>query len=284
MGLPGIAVAHGAQAVSDQLPAEVLVAQDTNQGVGHGPAIQGVDQEPVLAVADDVDRTAVLGGDQRQSACRGFQEGQSEGLGQGRIDKDASGTGDEPIDLGHLLGAMVFGGRNLAVEIVGVDGQQDVRQNGSRALVEVANIVSVAGDNQQVGECLELGRFAVGLEQCDDVLAVIGPGKSQNQRLGGLIQEAVDVRGKTDRRTVCGRWVKLDQVGARRDHDHALGLVVIVEDVLLLDLVVGAGDDQLRRAQDALLGLDATHHVVACIDLLAVEPGGEQALAFIAPQ
>ena len=284
VGLPGIAVAHRGQTVANKLRSEVMVAQDSDQRVGHGPAIQWVDQETVAAVADDVHRTAVLGGNQRQSARGGFQQGQPEGLGQGRVDEDAAGPSDKAIDLGHLLGAMMLRRRDLAVEVVGVDGEQDVGQNGARALVEVADVVPVAGDDQQIGERLKLGRFAVGFEQSDDVLAVIGAGQRQDQRLVGVVQEALDIRGETNRRILFGGRMKLDQVGPGRDDDHALRLVIVVEGVLLFDLVVGAGDDQIRRSEDRFLGIDATYHVVASVDLLAFESGGEETLAFVATQ
>ena len=52
-------------------------------------------------------------------------------------------------------------------------------------------------------------------------------------------------------------------------HDpHLLRLVVIVELVLLLDLVGGRNDHQLRGSQSLLFGVDAARHVVSLLDRL----------------
>jgi hypothetical protein len=113
---------------------------------------------------------------------------------------------------------------------------------------------------------LQLFGLAVGLHQRGDVLALVRARQGQDQRLLRLLQEALQLL--LDRRLLLAavRRVEALQVGARRDHRHALGLVVVVEAVLLLDLLGGAGDHQAGRAQGLLLGVDAPGHVVALVD------------------
>ena len=74
------------------------------------------------------------------------------------------------------------------------------------------------------------------------------------------------------------------QVGARGDHGHALGLVVVIEGVLLLDLVVRAGDHQLGHRQGLLLGIDAPGHVIAGLYGLSAHTFGQQTAALDPPE
>ena len=62
------------------------------------------------------------------------------------------------------------------------------------------------------------------------------------------------------------------QIGAGRNHRHALGLVVIVQAVLFLDLLRRAGHHETGGTQGFFLGGDAPVHVVAFVDDLLRQP------------
>jgi hypothetical protein len=131
---------------------------------------------------------------------------------------------------------------------MGIDGDQDLGQDRACALVEIADVVAVAGDDQQIGQFRRRG-FGIGLDQGDDVLAMVGAREGQDQRLVRLVEKAVDDLGEGRERIVVGRRMELLEIRAGRDDAHPLGQIVIVESVLFLDLVVGAGDDQLGVAR-----------------------------------
>lgn len=69
---------------------------------------------------------------------------------------------------------MTLWDRDTSVQVVQVDRHQDRRQYILRTAVHVANIVAVAGDDEQVGRVAQRLRFTEGLDQRDDVLAFVG--------------------------------------------------------------------------------------------------------------
>ena len=58
------------------------------------------------------------------------------------------------------------------------------------------------------------------------------------------------------------------QVSTRRNHRHSARVVIIVEAILALYLVAGAGDDQVRTGQHFLLGINAPRDIVGLLDTL----------------
>ena len=78
---------------------------------------------------------------------------------------------------------------------------------------------------------------------------------------------------------VAPRREKPVQVDARRDDPHLLGPVVVVQSVLGIDFLLGAGDDQIGVTQGRLLGGDAAADVVLLLELLPSEAAGQQAPA-----
>ena len=147
---------------------------------------------------------------------------------------------------------------DLAVQVILVDREQNLGQHLLGLAVHVTNILAAAGNDHQVGHRLQLLGLTIGLQQCIDVLARIRARQRQYDRAIRIQQEAAQLPvDRTVTFTAVGR-VKFVQRGTRRDDAHRVGLVMVIETVLLLNLLVGAGDHQLGRGQDILLGLDAT--------------------------
>ncbi len=76
--------------------------------------------------------------------------------------------------------------------------------------------------------------------------------------------------------------MKLLEIGARRYHRHAVGIVVVVQTVLFFDLVVRAGDHQVGVGQNLFFGIDASADVVGALDRFARQAAGEQAFTLVA--
>ena len=178
---------------------------------------------------------------------------------------------------------MVLGDSDPAIEIVAVDEQQDVGQYRLGAAVHVANIVTTAGNDQQIGRRLQRRRFAKDLDQSKYVLALVRPGQGKDQRLVRRGEETLQLIGETDSLTRL-RGMKLGQIGTRRDDGHACRVIIIVQPVLFLDFVVGAGDDQVGVGQHLLLGIDAPRHVVDLFDLAPRQALGQQPFSLVPPQ
>ncbi len=106
-----------------------------------------------MTIGNDIDRAAVFGGDNRQSTCGRFQQRQSKGFGQRGVDEDTFACRDHAVDLRDLVGTVALGQRDAPVQVIGIDQQQDVCQHALGAGIHVADIVAVAGDDQQV-RCL----------------------------------------------------------------------------------------------------------------------------------
>ena len=284
VGLPGVVLAHPLQAGDGALLPALPVEQDDLQVPGDGLGIQGIDQQAVVAVADDVPRPAVLGGDDGQAAGGRLDQGQAEGFGQGRIDEHPAGSRRQAVDQGHVVGRMVLGIGDPAVEVVAVDQQQQLGPDLFGPRIQVPDVIPVAGHHQQIGQFLQFRVLTVGGNQRGDVLAGVRARQGQDHGLLGLAQKARDLAGDGTLPLLALGGVEAGQVGAGGDDPHLLGLVEVVELVLFLDLLRGAGDDPLGAGQGQLLGLDATRHVVAGLDLGRVQPRGQQAPALDAAQ
>jgi hypothetical protein len=77
--------------------------------------------EPGDAVLDDLERPAVAGGEGRQARGHGLDDGEAEGLEQGRLDESAAAVGDEAIELpGEDLVELHSQPAHLAVEAVAI--------------------------------------------------------------------------------------------------------------------------------------------------------------------
>ena len=122
---------------------------------------------------DDIDGAAVLGGDDGQAAGGGLDQRQAKGFGQCRIDEHAARCRRDLIQQRYVVGAVMLGVGGMAVQIVQVDLHQDVGQHLLRAAVEVADVVAVAGDDDQVRRSPKLRRLAVDRDQGADVLAFV---------------------------------------------------------------------------------------------------------------
>ena len=79
--------------------------------------------------------------------------------------------------------------------------------------------------------------YAEGFHQGGQVLALVGAGDGQHHGLAGVAQEAGDFRRQRGVRLVPGGGMKTGEIDAGRNHQHALGVVAIVEFVLLGDFV-----------------------------------------------
>ena len=74
------------------------------------------------------------------------------------------------------------------------------------------------------------------------------------------------------------------QVGTGRNDRHAVRIVEIVEFVLVFHLVVRAGNHQAGIGEGFLLGLYPARDIVALLDFLAFQSGGQQSQALVPAQ
>ena len=276
--------AHPGGAVGGKGAPLLPVGQGAQDRFGHGLFVQGIYKKSVAAVPYDVDGAAVLRGHDGQPAGGGFDQGQAEGLGQGRVDENPARSGREPKEGGHVLRPVMLGIGDLAVEVVAVDGEQDLVQDASRPFVHVLDVVAVSGHDDQVGGVLEFLAFAVGVHEGDDVLLGVGPGEGEHHGFVASVQEALEFGGHGTVFLAFAGRVETVKVRARRNHAHAFGLIEIVKPVLLLDLLAGAGDDALGRSECGFLGFDAARHVVGVLDPVPRDAAGQQTQAFAAAQ
>ncbi len=155
MRLPGVMFPDTRNPVArSQIPG-VAIAQKLEQCRGNGLLVERVDEFPVVAVGDDIDRSAILRGNQWQPAGSGLQQCQAKGFCQRGVDEDAMAGCHESVDFRDLVGAMALGDCDLAIEVVGIDEQQDIGQDVLRTAVEVTDVIARAGNDEQVGVLLQ---------------------------------------------------------------------------------------------------------------------------------
>ncbi len=201
-------------------------------------------------------RPAVVGGDNRQAGRGRLQESQPERFGERRIDEHAVGGHTQTVQIRNVLGRVRFGIGDLAIEIIKINQVQDLIDNLLLRARQFANVLASPHDQGQVRPLLQFRTFSISADQHRQVLPLVQSRHSQDQRLLGLVQEASEFRGDGRREGGSGRRERV-QVHPRRNHFHAIGLIMVVQSVLLLHFLVGAGDNHRRRLQGDLLGLNS---------------------------
>ncbi len=154
MGIPDVVFTHPLQAENRTLLPLLPVEQHALQGEGDIFRVEGVNQQAILTVGGDVAGAAILSGDDRQTAGRRLDQGQTEGLGQCRIDEHAVGERCQPVDQRHVIRCVVFGVGNLAIQVVAIDQLQQLPQHLLGAVVQLGDIIPIAEHHHQIGHRL----------------------------------------------------------------------------------------------------------------------------------
>ncbi|EAQ76564.1 hypothetical protein WH5701_04815 [Synechococcus sp. WH 5701] len=87
---------------------------------------------------------------------------------------------------------MVLGQGHMAIKIEEIDHPEQFRQDRLSPVIELTDVVTVASHDHQIGQLLKALALAIGLQQRDDVLTLIGPRQGQDHRLGRLPQEQAE--------------------------------------------------------------------------------------------
>ena len=272
MGWPGIEPAHVTHAVLGATAPLVGVAQQAQQLAGDRLPVQRIDQQAVMAVADDIHRASVLGGHHRQAGRCGLEQGQAERLGERRVEEHPAPRGGQTVDFRHLRRPVMLGHGHLAVEVEEIDQQQCLLQHLLRPPIHLPDIVAVASDNHQVGGFLQLGGPAVGLDHGRNVLALVGAREQQDEGFLRLFEKMLQIARKRVLAHPVRMRVEQLEIGPRGNDRHAVRMVEIIQLVLVFHLVVRAGDHQAGIGERFLFGLDAPRNVVTLLDIIAFEP------------
>ena len=186
----------------------------------------------------------------------------------------------QPVEDRYFIRLVGFRVGDLVVQVVLVNRQQDVSQYFLGLTVHVTNVVAIAGNNHQIGSRLQFHGLTIGFQQRRDVLADVRARQRQYDRTARVLQEApqLPVDCAITFSAVCR--VKIIQCRAGWNDLHVLMLIVVIETVLLLDLLVGAGYYQLGGRQYVFFNLDPVRHVVAFLDQVAPQTMCQQASAF----
>ena len=78
--------------------AQGRVAEQVAEALGEGLCVAGLDQEAVLAIADDLRDTTGAGGDDRDAGRRGLEQGDAEPLHVGWMDQQVE-TAEHPLEV-----------------------------------------------------------------------------------------------------------------------------------------------------------------------------------------
>jgi len=151
MGLPAVGLLHSLKALLTPLIPGGISSQGFLQRGAQRLAAGDIHQQPVAATAQDVDRTAIVGGHHRQTAGRGFNQGQTEGFGERWVHKDATASCRPAVDRWHLRAAVVFGIGHLAVEILPINGFEHVMPFLTLTAFQRVEAFAVAQHQQQIG-------------------------------------------------------------------------------------------------------------------------------------
>ena len=150
------------------------IAQYLEQRFCHCRGVKWVNQASVAAVLDNISGATVFGSNYGQTAGGRFQQGQAKGFGERGIDEHAVAAGGQAVKYFHFIGVVLPGVGHLAVEVVAIDQQQQFGQDLLRVVFHLPNVVTITGDNHQVGHFLQLLRFTIGFHQSADIFAFVG--------------------------------------------------------------------------------------------------------------
>ena len=234
-----------------------------------------------------------MGGDNRQTGGRRFEQREPEGFGQGGIDKDAPSFGGDPVEFGHLvLEVVFFRNRHFTVKVELVHQQQHVGENISFIFLHQLDVFAEPGKNGQVGHGLQLQVMAVGLDQPRDVLALVRSAKGENKRAVRMHEETVEFlkHGGSGvhsflaplglRQQVMVEGVELVDVQAGRYDVEVWNLPVAVHSVLLFDFLAGARYNQVGAFQHIFFSVDPLVDLVLPDDVALRHAFVEQFLFF----
>ena len=76
---------------------------------------------------------------------------------------------------------------DFAVQVMLIDLQQDISEHFLRAFFHFLYIVTVSGNDYQIGGILKFFRLTIGIHQCRNILSRVGTGQRQYHRLVRLL-------------------------------------------------------------------------------------------------
>ena len=138
-------------AIGRELVPERLVLEDAEQRFGDGLLVQRIDEKAIATIGEDIDRTAVFGRHHGQTTGGCFEQGEPEGLGQRGIDEHSPTGRCTSVEKRHILRAVMLGDRDLPIEVITIDADQQIGEHRLCLLRQLTQIVTVACDNHQIG-------------------------------------------------------------------------------------------------------------------------------------
>ena len=228
-----------------------------------------------MAIAGDIARPAILGRDDREVAGSGLDQGQSERFGQRGIGEYTAAGGCQTVEDRYIILLMLFRIGHLAIQVILVNGQQQVGEYFLRPAAHFTDIIPGTGNDHQVGDSLQLNGLAIYLQQGAQVLALVRSRHRQDDRFVRVIEKTRQfLPHRTEQLTAVWREKQIQFRAWGNDH-HIFRLIVLVQAVLLVDFLVGTGDHQVRNTQYILLSLDAPGNIILTFDFVPLQTAGQ---------
>mmetsp|Transcript_8185 Transcript_8185/g.22181 ORF Transcript_8185/g.22181 Transcript_8185/m.22181 type:complete len:223 (+) Transcript_8185:1712-2380(+) len=137
----------------------------------------------------DVHRSAVASGDGRHAVRGGFDDGQTERLLEGDVDKHPARVGRVQVNIGDVRLAVMLWVGDRAVQIVCVNQLQDLGENFLAASSHGRDVVPISHHQDEVGELPQHWMLAKCFDQRCEVLLGVGTRHCEHRRLDGIAEK-----------------------------------------------------------------------------------------------
>ena len=172
-------------------PCLAVFQQMVDRG-GEACRIAGVGNLAMVKAANDVRRTAMARGDDRQTVQRCFGQCQAIRLGQRRIDEHAAGLPGQRVKSAHIGLAMPLGQCQAPVKVVTIETLQQRADDLALLGLAAVRAIAQARHDHQIGARAQLRVSGIQIDQPGQVFLCHRTRNRQDHRLGRIAQERRD--------------------------------------------------------------------------------------------
>jgi len=150
MCIPAVGATDGCQTVVAPAPPATSIHSGQLQRLLQGAEVGDIHQAAIGAALQNLARTAIIGGHQRQAAGRGLQQGEPEGLGERRVHEHPTQPSRPAVQGRHLIAAMLLGVGNTTVKIETVDEFEQLLKQLTLRVFQGAGIVATTEHEHKI--------------------------------------------------------------------------------------------------------------------------------------
>ncbi len=144
MGIPAVMAAHRRDAGSAPAAPTGPIGEAVLHRLAQGPQVGDIHQQAMAALLQDLARPAIVGGDHRQAAGAGLQQGEPKGFGERRVDEYPAQAGGPAVDRRYLMAQVLLGIGHRSVEIKAIHQLKQLLEHLPLGALQLAGVLATA--------------------------------------------------------------------------------------------------------------------------------------------